>query len=50
MISQMGEMVKILQCNAHGISTSKEDLLKMIEKHEPGIISIQETFWLMILQ
>ena len=44
MISQMGEMVKILQCNAQGVSTSKEDLLKMIEKHEPGIIAIQETF------
>ena len=44
MISQMGEMVKILQWNAQGVSTSKKDLLKTIEKHEPGIIEIQETF------
>ena len=40
----MGEMVKILQWDAQGISTSKEDLLKKIEKNEPGIIAIQETF------
>ena len=40
----MGEMVKILQWTAQGVSTSKKDLRKMIEKHEPGIISIQETF------
>ena len=40
----MGETVKILQWTAQGISTSKEDLLRMIEKHEPGIIAIQETF------
>ena len=44
MISQMGEMVKTLQWNAQGVSTSKEDLLKMIEKCEPDIIAIQETF------
>ena len=40
----MGETVKILQWTAQGILTSKEDLLRMIEKHEPGIIAIQENF------
>ena len=40
----MGEMVKILQWNVQGVSTSKEDLLKMTEKQQPGIIAIQETF------
>ena len=43
MTPQMGEMIRILQLDAQGVSTSKEDQLKM-EKHEPGIIAIQETF------
>ena len=44
MISHKGERVIILQRNAQDVSTSKEDLLKIIEEHEPDIIAIQETF------
>ena len=38
------EAVKILQWNAQGISIWKEDLLKQISQHKPGIIAVQETF------
>ena len=36
--------IRILQWNAQGISTSKEDLLKLISDYEPHVIAIHETF------
>ena len=40
----MTENVNIIQWNAQGLTTSKEDLLKLIEDYEPTVIAIQETF------
>ena len=37
-------MFNILQWNAQGISTSKEDLLKIISEQQPNVVAIQETF------
>ena len=36
--------IRILQWNAQGISTSKEDLLKLISEYEPRVVAIQEKF------
>ena len=36
--------IRILQWNAQGISTSMEDLLKLISEYKPHVIAIQETF------
>ena len=44
MMAALGGLVKILQWNAQGVSTSKEDLLKLVDEHQPMIIAIQETF------
>jgi len=35
---------KIIQWNVQGISTSKEDLIKLIDENKPLLISVQETF------
>ena len=40
---QTCDMFNILQWNAQGISTSKEDLLKIISEQQPNV-AIQETF------
>ena len=37
------DMLNILQWNAQGISTSKEDLLKIISEQQPNVVAIQET-------
>ena len=37
-------MFNILQWNAQGISTSKEDLLKIISEQQPNVVAIKETF------
>ena len=42
MMDQSEYAIRILQWNAQGISTSKEDLLKLISECEPRVI--QETF------
>ena len=34
----------ILQCNTRGVSSAKQDLLKLIKEYQPSVISIQETF------
>jgi len=34
----------VLQWNVQGITTSKEDILKLIDEHKPLVISVQETF------
>ena len=44
MMDQSEYAIRILQWNAKGISTSKEDLLKLINEYEPCVIAIQETF------
>ena len=44
MMDQSEYAIRILQCNAQGISTSKEDLLKLRSEYEPRVIVIQETF------
>ena len=44
MMDQSEYAIRILQWNAQGISTSKEDLLKPISEYEPRVIAIQETF------
>ena len=44
MIARSNYTIKILQCNAQGISTSMEDLFKLISEHEPCIIAKQGTF------
>jgi len=35
---------RLIQWNCQGISTSKEDLLKLIDQYKPLVIAIQETF------
>lgn len=35
---------RLIQWNVQGLTTSKEDLLKLIEDYQPYIISVQETF------
>jgi len=35
---------RLIQWNCQGISTSKEDLIKLIDQYKPLVIAIQETF------
>ena len=44
MMDQPEYAIRILQWNAQGISTSKENLIKLISEYEPRVIAIQETF------
>ena len=42
-------MEQILQWNIQGISSSKQDLIKLIDIYKPIVITIQETFWAIIV-
>lgn len=35
----------ILQWNVQGMSSSKEDILRLIEKYKPAVLSLQETYY-----
>ena len=39
----MNNSESIIQWNTQGISTSKQDILKLIEQHKPAVLAIQET-------